>query len=147
MVFANSVSSIMRQHEEDDTLLDGVMRERASNYAATSALQRADELRHLEAVDHLPENLLDTQLQSAAIIGDMRAASKGFDADIWNQAYDRRVLADEKLPGKVRRQILDMAASEGVRTGELAGKGFISKRKPNRGSLFDVMEAPANKRH
>lgn len=146
MVFANSVRSIMGGHLMEENALDNVLEGTMQQRDELVGYQRVDELNALEAVDYLPEDLLDEYLRGSAAVGDLRAGAIANMAGIYNQAYDRRDINKEQLPGKLHRPVIDMATSDAVRTGTMEGKGFRGKRKPSRASLFDVMEAPARKK-
>ena len=146
MLFANSVRSIMGDHIMEANALDNVLEATTRQRDELAGYQRTDELAALDAVGSLPEAHLDEYLQSSAAVGDLRAGAITNMAQIYNEAYNRKDVNKEQLPGRLHLPAVNMAMSNAVRTGKMEGKGFRGKRKPSRTSLFDVMEAPARKK-
>ena len=146
MLFANSVRSIMGDHIMEANALDNVLEDTIQQRDELAGYQRMDELAALDAVESLPEDRLDEYLQNFAAVGDLRASAIPNLAQMYNEAYDRKDVKQEQLPGRLHLSAVNMAMSNAVRTGKMEGKGFRGKRKPSRASLFDVMEAPARKK-
>ena len=150
MVFANSVSSIMRRHEAAINANSNILNAATITHKHLVQARRNNALTALDSVDALalglPETFLDERLQSYAAVGALQAGSMANLARTYNTAYDANEVISEQLPDKLIPPVLEMAKSNAVRTGTKEGKGFRGKRKPSRGSLFDVMEAPARKK-
>ena len=146
MAYANSVSAVMAEYSANDVRLNDRLRKTVENQVEMDEYRRADEARTLEAVDWMPEDLLDDRLLDMEVLGTVRAMSRRLRAQEYNNAYDAKDVADEQLPGKVHRAVINMALSNAVRTGDMEGKGFRRKRKPTRPSLFDIVEMPDVKR-
>ena len=146
MLFANSVRSIMGDHIMEANALDDVLENTIQQRDELAGYQRGDELHALDAVESLPEDRLDEYLRNSAAVGDLRAGAITTMAQMYNEAYNRKDVKKEQLPGRLHLSAVNMAMSNAVRTGKMEGKGFRGKRKPSRASLFDVMEAPARKK-